>query len=652
MNRFRVSGSVVFPLSMRRVGRVIFILTLCWAFSVDLEAQQAAESRQSGVATPIPTIRVASEADATLERLREIEAGLAADRTVAGVRDGLSHLTGEIDARIADDIAAVKSNTSLLMLHQLKITRQSFGGELSAWGEDLTRVGGTLDEELARQDGLTKVWRSTLQSMEQDNAPKQVLQRVQLVLDAISRTRQAIDDRRSEVLTLQNHLLDEKNRVRTTLILISESERRAPTQALSQDSPPIWSVQTSLPEEWNNNAGRSFSSQASALTAFANRLPSTFLIHALLILVFGAALFWLRGRLRRWSEQEPSLQPVVPVFGLPFSAALAVSCLLSRWTLYAEAPRLLLALLFVVALIPTIRILRRLLEPKLSPILNAVLILFVVDELREIVAALPNFARLLLLAELLGAIAFLIWLIRSRRLSAAADSMGRRLSRAALPVAWIGLIFFLAAFLANVFGYVSLANILVSIVVWSVFFMIILYGAIRIIDGLILVLLWVGPLASLRVVGLHRAMLHHRIGDTFRFLALLLWLIALLSAFGWKELLIERFGALLNANLVIGSLNFSLGRVLVFAVTVWASFLCSRFLRFLLEEDVYHHFQLARGIPRRFLPWFTSRCCSLDFLSLWERWESTLTRSQSWQERSRLVSVSDCRTSLTISSPV
>jgi len=32
-------------------------------------------------------------------------------------------------------------------------------------------------------------------------------------------------------------------------------------------------------------------------------------------------------------------------------------------------------------------------------------------------------------------------------------------------------------------------------------------------------------------------------------------------------------------------------------ITVWASFLVSKFLRFLLEEDVYHHLRLAPGIP-------------------------------------------------------
>src|SRR5262249_54033511 len=37
--------------------------------------------------------------------------------------------------------------------------------------------------------------------------------------------------------------------------------------------------------------------------------------------------------------------------------------------------------------------------------------------------------------------------------------------------------------------------------------------------------------------------------------------------------------------------------VLEFAVSVWAAFLLSRFVRFLLEEDVYTRFNLRRGMP-------------------------------------------------------
>jgi small-conductance mechanosensitive channel len=124
------------------------------------------------------------------------------------------------------------------------------------------------------------------------------------------------------------------------------------------------------------------------------------------------------------------------------------------------------------------------------------------------------------------------------------------------------------------------------------------YGVIRIADGLVLIVLWIGPLASSRVARLHRVMLHRRIGGAIQFLAFLAWLSLLLSAFGFREALVGSIGSVLNANLGVGSLNVSLGRILAFTVTVWASFLFSRFLRFLLQEDVYHHFQLARGIPQ------------------------------------------------------
>ena len=36
----------------------------------------------------------------------------------------------------------------------------------------------------------------------------------------------------------------------------------------------------------------------------------------------------------------------------------------------------------------------------------------------------------------------------------------------------------------------------------------------------------------------------------------------------------------------------------MFIGAVWASFLVSKFFRFILEEDVYHYWKLERGIPQ------------------------------------------------------
>jgi small-conductance mechanosensitive channel len=80
-------------------------------------------------------------------------------------------------------------------------------------------------------------------------------------------------------------------------------------------------------------------------------------------------------------------------------------------------------------------------------------------------------------------------------------------------------------------------------------------------------------------------------------LAFLFWLFLVLRFFGLLTAVTTKTEAALNANLGIGSLSISVGRILAFLIAVWAAFLVSRFLRFLLEEDIYHHFHLAPGTP-------------------------------------------------------
>jgi potassium efflux system protein len=198
---------------------------------------------------------------------------------------------------------------------------------------------------------------------------------------------------------------------------------------------------------------------------------------------------------------------------------------------------------------------------------------------------------------MLGASVFLVWLLRSWRLSTAAAETHGRIWRAIRAITKIGLILLPAAFFANIFGYVNLGNLLGIIFLRSVYLAAMLYTAIRVIEGLIIVALQVRPLGSLRVISLHRQMIQRRTCRVLEFLAFLFWLNLVLNFFGLRTPLIATTEAALKANLAIGSVNITVGRILAFLITVWASFLVSRFLRFLLEEDVYHHFHLARGIP-------------------------------------------------------
>ena len=68
----------------------------------------------------------------------------------------------------------------------------------------------------------------------------------------------------------------------------------------------------------------------------------------------------MRGRIRKSAEGNPDLQRALPILDLPVSTAFALSMLLIP-LVYEQAPRLILAIIGIVTLIPAVVILRRLL---------------------------------------------------------------------------------------------------------------------------------------------------------------------------------------------------------------------------------------------------------------------------------------------------
>ena len=585
---------------MHRVSRLVLLLILALVSSGGTapgEQASASPAKPNPAPTPIPLTTVPVEAQSAMTSLEEIDASVSRDQSSAGVIAGsLSNLTSEIDATIAEDMRLLTASPPLDVLYRLKSTWQNFGDNLSALARELAERATSLEEERARLDQMNKTWQATLQSAKQPDTPQPFLQSVQNVVDSVERTRQAAESGREQVLTLQGRLSEQEARVRTALSSIEQSQNRALKSLLVRDSPPIWSGEISLGREWEKQSGASFSSQLKASTAFAKQHPFAFLVHALLIVLIATALQLMRRRMRKVTEEKPDLQRAVPILDLPVSMAFVLSLLIVA-PIYPQAPRFIQAIMGTAVLIPTVLILRKLLQPNSYPILSALVVMYFVGQLRLLAASLPHSGRLLFLGQMLGGSLFLIWLLRSWHLPTAAAETHGRLWRGIRAIAIIGLIILPAAFLANIFGYVNLGNLLGIIFLKSVFIAAMLYTAIRILEGLIIIALQVRPLGSLRVVSLHRPMLQRRTCRVLEFLAFLFWLSLILNFFGLLTPLTATTKAALNTNLGIGSLNISVHSILAFLIAIWASFLVSRFLRFLLEEDVYHHFHLAPGIP-------------------------------------------------------
>jgi small-conductance mechanosensitive channel len=583
-----------------RVSRLALLLSLA-LISIGGRApgEEASPSpaKPAPSATAIPLNTVAVEVQIAMASLQAIDTNLVQSNSSVGViTESLSDLASQADAMIAEDMKLLKSSPNLDMLHRLKSTWQSFADDLSALAQKLAQRAASLEEERTRLDQFAAVWQATLQSTKQPNTPDQVAKAVQSVVASIERTRPAAESCRAQILDLEIRLSEEGARVRTALSSVQQVQTQQLDSLLVRDSPPIWSAQAGLGSEMMQQSGESLSSQLVESTAFTKRVPFAFMMAALLILVIAIALFWMRRSIRKLADEKPDLQQAMPILDLPVSTAFVLVFVLSP-SLLALATSLIQAIIVTVALVPTIIVLRRLLERHLYPLVNALVVLYFVGQLRILASSLPELARLIFLGQMLGASLFLVWLLRSGHLKAMASETDKRLSAALRIVTKIGLILLPAAFFANIFGYVNLGNLVGLTFLRGIAVAAVLYTAIRIIEGLVIIALQVRPLGLLRVITLHRPMLQQRICRAVEYLGFLFWLYLLLNFYNLIAPLSETAQAALTANLTIGSLSISVGRILTFLIAVWASFLVSKFLRFLLEEDVYHHFRLASGVP-------------------------------------------------------
>jgi potassium efflux system protein len=283
------------------------------------------------------------------------------------------------------------------------------------------------------------------------------------------------------------------------------------------------------------------------------------------------------------------------VFERPIATALILALLGSQW-IYPEAPRLFWTVLGAFALIPSVIILRRIITSDLYPILYALIAFFFLDQVRILAAAVEFLPRLLFLVEVLGAMLFSLWLVRSLARRRSSPSDGTPAGKSITFGAWVVLVNSSVVVVANLLGFVTLANLLGNALLESSYLALILYAIVEVVDGLMMIALNARPFAALRVVGRHRLLLQHRFRRTLQVLAVAVWVTALLQQLLLREQVFSAAREFLISEFSVGSIQFSPGELLAFAVTVWAAFLLSRFVRFLLDEDVYPRVHLQRGL--------------------------------------------------------
>lgn len=564
-------------------------------------SQEAASPTPSPTATPepsptpIPVSDVVTEAEETSKTLQEIKESLTDNTAVAKISRELPELVRNIDSREKETTRTIAARPSLETLGSIEKEWKALAASIPDWKSDLKSRGAEIDKQIEELEKIRGIWQETLNKTKDAEIPSEVWEKIGQTIAAIKNTQKAAEDKRAELLTAQARISEQEKRIDKVLEAVSQAREEALSQLFVKDSPAIWDL-TETGTDLRRNMGNSLSEQLGSLNEYINRRSGTIFVHLLVFLLLVVSLHRVRTRVRPLAEDEPELENAMTVFRKPVVSALILTVVVGIW-LYPQAPNIFRTLLGAAALIPGIILLRNLIDRPVFPILNALVIFFFVDRLREVTEPLAVVSRILFLLEMLGGIIFLGWLLGSKRLTDKVQVQDYRTASIIRQIVPFAIFVFVAAFLANVFGYVSLSRIIGNGLLGSLYAALIIYSAIQIIKSLLIFAFRVPPLSSLGMVKNHRRLIQHRIFHVLLWGGVIAWIVFTLGFLSIREPVFAFIQNVFTAKLTIGSLSISLLDVLIFLLTIWIAFLISRLVRFVLDEDVYPRVDLAGGVP-------------------------------------------------------
>ncbi|HET6490025.1 MAG TPA: mechanosensitive ion channel domain-containing protein [Syntrophales bacterium] len=584
----------------------LLILAVSVVLSVPALTNGAAEPKTAAPVTSpapasspvIPVPDIATRAMEVSNTLRAFSIKLAPSPEIEAIRKQLPGVSRTIDQQLAETRRIILEEASLETLQSQQQLWEDLQHKTDSWLNAITIRATQIQDALNQLAELKKTWTLTRDAARASNAPGPILQQIDATLATLQAAQAPLQSQDLSLLDIQGRIAADVERCGNALVQIAEAQHATVGGILMRSSPPIWSedfrVKTAqaltsvVPQRIDAYSAviiRHLQDPSRGLTLFGG-------VVAVLVLLMSVA----RRQVARWKEGDEALSSATQVFDRPYAAALMGSLILASGPM-SPAPPEMKQLFEILSLVPMIRLIRPMIYPPLSPLLFVLGGLFTADAIRQILAGAPNIGQGILVLEGLAGVAMMGWFLRAgqlRRLPSGQAGLSR--SRVLEAVALYLLLVFAAGGVAASLGYLRLARLLAPGIIVGSVLALSLYALLRVARGVIAFALRVWPLRQLRMVLHHRDFLERRIYRLLVWIAVVVCISRYLNYLGLLDPTVTSTKEMLAARLGTGTFSTSLGDILAFFAAVWAAYLLSSLIRFVLEEDIYPRISLPTGL--------------------------------------------------------
>ena len=537
----------------------------------------------------IPLPQIADRAEQLDHLLREISSQLMPKHELLESERTAEVQAAEIHRRATQTRDLLAGTPTPMELEDEQRFWRSQSLEFGAARRLLTSRAAKLEEQMQTLEAQQPEWLATWIQIHESPGIEALVDRIKHQLDKIQGAKSQVQEQLNIVLTLQTQVSQQDQQISDVLLRIRQAREREGSRLLELDSSPLWEGLGSqaLEPSFRRSFDRSFTMASEFIST--HKLALFNLAIAYFLALFGVL------KIRRHVVRPG--QPDVPteasqVFGRPFSVALLVT-LIGTGEYMASAPIGIAFVFYLLLLIPVLRILAPLTEPRIRTLLYVLSVFYALEGLHLLVHLSPFFGRALFALIVLTALVILGRLARPSRLRSM--TMQGRNHRIFVIGIRACLALLAVSFGANIIGFVSLAQVLGLIALVGPLVAAALYSGVRVLALFLSAVLhtpWAQALLGVRADSIER--LGTRVlslGATW------LWLRSILQLFGIYDSVIGIASNLLRRHIGIGRIHFTLGDAIGVVLVLLIGYALANTLTFLLQNLVLPRLRLQRGLP-------------------------------------------------------
>lgn len=450
-----------------------------------------------------------------------------------------------------------------------------------------------LQKERDNLKSLTQVWEATLHAYPDSDLVPALRERVNATLALTKDLDKLYATRLNSLAQLYRKAKSENRLMDDVLARFAAAEKTTWVMLFSKDSPPIWRVFDTPPPE--SNAVKADKMHGAVLQSDLRALLVTYrmeiIFHGLISLAILAVTLPLARRRKQWQE-APYLAEAVKLFATPVSLAVLMGLLISS-VFFDTIPLRIMDLRGALLALLTLRVMSRVVEGRIRKALYFSVILTIIGKLTDMTADFGLAERFGLLFLNLAAIFFMHYLGRALPTEQVQHrwwAWVRTAAKITQPLLAVSLV-------SNLLGNVSLAQAIVIGVVYSTMSAVVLASGVLILEAMTMALLQTQGLPKPRFLQHHRDLIQQRLFKALRVLGALSWIYYTLRFFRVQDWVTTHLVQWFTYRVQLGSLDLAAMDIIAFVGTVYVATLLSRFVRFILAEEVYPRVTLGRGLP-------------------------------------------------------